>query len=1043
MSPSPCKLLCMLLALTSPIFAADATASHGAAGAADQAAAHAKVDPINFDWRFAKGDHASAKDPSFDDSSWLRVDLPHDWAISGPFDPKGHPDTAKLPWWGEGWYRKRFTLPAEAAGKRLQFVFDGVMASPTIYLNGREVGSWTYGYNSFWLDVTEAANFGGENVLTVHADTRQHQSRWYPGAGIYRKVTMRLVEPVHIPVWGVYVTTPTIGDAEASVHVEVDIANKSGGGLPVNVVAEILDPDGKIVAKQSKSLTVDVGSASLPFEFKVAKPRRWDIDHPHLYVTRTRVYVSGREVDAKDTTFGIRTFTWTANDGFQLNGRRVDLQGVCEHHTHGMLGAAFYPRAMERKLQILRDMGINALRTSHNAQAPEVLEICDRLGIVVLDELFDKWDGTTGVRVNAAEYVEHHAEREVRNFVLRDRNHPSVVIWSISNEDGAILGNRDGKSSQHVARVVGFFKKYDPSRPTLMVSDLPDSADRDKHIFDAVDVSGWNYSGRYANFRQNYPDKPIIYSETASAFGTRGYYTLKTPASKTDYGPGPYQSNYGLTAAPWSDIPEYEFEHMRKDTFVCGIFAWTGFDYLGEPTPARGLGAPELNATAHTSFFGIVDLAGLPKDAFYLYRSQWRKDAHTVHVTPHWNWSAGDRVPVIVYTDGDEAELFLNGRSLGRKAKLDPDKIEAANFAFGRTAKATSSEVVHDKDGNVIADRTPDKAVDGNLDTRWCAAAEGFPQELQIDLGRERRFSRVNINWENHGSDYPFEMLASPDGTRWETISGQIAHAGSLTTITLPAMQARHLRVRVLGAKKGDWASIREFEVHDSDTLAQDPYFDIVDAYRLRFMDVPYEPGELKAVAYKNGRKIGESVVRTAAEPAGLELKADRTRLAADGMDLCYVTVRMLDAKGNLCPLAMNRLRFETQGAALFMGVANGDQMGLDTLTDETHPLFYGQAVAALRSKPGASGPAVLTVTADNGLRATIRVNFESQRAPDGRTLKASATRHDAASFHLPLRKTYQGRALAILRPAGDPGKITLKAEADGLKPATIVVETH
>jgi beta-galactosidase len=956
-----------VLALTSPIFAADQVAQ-------------ARVDPINFDWRFAKGDHAAAKDPGFDDSSWQRVNLPHDWAISGPFNPNGHADTAKLPWFGEGWYRKHFTLPAEAAGKRLQFVFDGVMASPKIFLNGSEVGSWTYGYNSFWIDATEAAKFRGENVLTVHSDTRQHESRWYPGAGIYRKVTMRLADPVHIPVWGVYVTTPAVSDAEASIRVEVEIANQSSGSLPVEVVAEILGPNGKIVVKQSKSQTVEVGSASLPFEFKVAKPLRWDIDHPHLYVTRTRVLVSGREVDAKDTTFGIRTINWTANDGFQLNGRRVDLQGVCEHHTHGMLGAAFIPRAMERKLEILREMGINALRTSHNAEAPEVLEICDRLGIVVINELYDKWDGTAGVRVKAAEYVEHHAEREVRNFVRRDRNHPSAVIWSISNEDWPVLANSDGVSSQHVARVVSFFKKYDPSRPTLMVSPVPDSANRDKHIFDAVDASGWNYARTYANFRQNYPDKPIIYTETASAFGTRGYYALKTPASKTDYGPGPYQNNYGFTAAPWSDIPEYEFERMRKDPYVCGLFPWTGFDYLGEPTPARGQGAPELKDSAHTSFFGIIDLAGLPKDAFYLYRSQWRKDTRTVHVTPHWNWSAGDRVPVIVYTDGDEAELFLNGRSLGRKAKLDPDKMDAANFAFGRNVKASSSEVVQNQGGNILADRSANKAVDGNPETRWCAADGSFPQEFQVDLGRDRAFSRININWENQGADYQFELLASPDGTRWETISGQVAHAGSATTITLPATQTRHLKIRVLGSKEGRWASIREFGVYDSDASAQDPYFNIVDAYRLRFLDVAYEPGELKAVAYKKGKKIGQSVVRTAAAPAALELKADRTKLAADGMDLCYVTVRLLDAKKNLCPLAMNRLRFETQGAALFMGVANGDQMGLDPLTDETHPLFYGQAVAVLRSKPGASGPAVLTVTDDNGIRATIRVKFESRR---------------------------------------------------------------
>ncbi len=948
------------------------------AGSLFAKAAHvsAPVDPINFGWRFAVGDHSRAADAAFDDSAWEAVDLPHDWAIKGPFDPKGNPDTAKLPWQGEGWYRKRFDLPAEARGKRLQFVFDGVMSGPTVYLNGREIGSWIYGYNSFWIDATEAANLGGENVLAVHADTRKHSSRWYPGAGIYRKITMRLVDPVHIPVWGVHVTTPSVADARATVQAEVDVANATGRTRTVGVESEIVAPGGEVVARERRSLPLDGDSAKARFELTVEKPLRWDIAHPHLYTLRTSVFVEGKVVDRNETTFGIRTFEWTANDGFHLNGRRVELKGVNEHHTHGMLGAAFYPRAMERKFELLRDMGFNSLRTSHNPEAPEVLALCDRLGIIVVNELYDKWDKTAGAPVKTPEYVDTYAEREVKNFVLRDRNHPSVVIWSISNEDYNTLGSRDGRGARLVDKVAGFFKKYDPTRPTLMVAHMPEAADRQTRLFDNVDVSGWNYSARYTNFRQNYPEKPVIYSETASAFGTRGYYDLRLPNAKTDYGPGPYQSDHNLTAAIWADIPEYEFERMRKDSFLAGNYVWTGFDYLGEPTPARGKGSPELKQAARSSYFGLIDLAGLPKDAFYLYRGLWNTTDRTVHLAPHWNWSAGDQVPVFVYTDGDEAELFLNGRSLGRKTKLDPAKIEPANFAFGKTVNATSAQVVQDDGGNVIADRTADKAVDGNPETRWSAASGDFPQDWRVDLGRPRTFSTVVIQWESRDARYDFDLLASDDQREWKVLPGERASVRERMTIKLQPTEARYLKVRVRGHPRKSWASIREFEVFDSTVLAQDPYFDIVDAYRIRFLDIPYEPGELKAVAYKAGEKIGEKSVRTAGAPATLDVRADRTELRADGMDLCHVTVRLLDAKGNLCPLAMNELTFETEGAASFLGVANGDPMGMDSLTDDKHRLFHGQAVAVLRSKPGASGPASLKVTADNGPRAEVRMTF-------------------------------------------------------------------
>jgi beta-galactosidase/beta-glucuronidase len=932
-----------------------------------------ETDPINFGWFFAEGDHPEAIQPGFDHSAWQEVDLPHDWAICQPFDPAGDPNTGKLPWQGEGWYRKLFALPALAKGQRLQFIFDGVMSHPTVYLNGQEVGSWIYGYNSFLVDATSAARFGETNLLTVHADTRKHQSRWYPGAGIYRKVSMRLVHPVHIPTWGVFVKTPQVSEAAALVQVEVELANLSGSPSQVEVESELVAPDGQVVTRQHRrvQLTGETGVAT--FRHQVSSPARWDMEHPHRYTAHTRLFIDGQEIGAETTRFGIRTFDWTADDGFHLNGRRVPLNGVNEHHTHGMLGAAFFPAAMERKLKLLRGMGVNALRTSHNPEAPEVLETCDRLGIIVFNELYDKWGPTAGVDVSTSDYVEQYAAREVRNFVRRDRNHPSVMLWSIANEDGAVLTDRDGRSSEHVARMVGFFAQHDDTRPTTMGCHISSGADLDKRVFAALDTAGWNYSQRYMNFRRNYPDRPIIYSETASAFATRGHYELKLPTSKTDYGDGIYQNAFVLTAAPWGDIPEHEFERMRKHNFLNGDFIWTGFDYLGEPTPYRGTNSPpESLLEARSSYFGVLDLAGLPKDSYYLYRSQWLPQQETVHLSPHWNWAEGDRVPVILYTSGDEAELFLNGRSLGRQAKRSPDDIAAANLAFGKLTQASSEDVYQDTGGNVLRDNTSEKAVDGNPDTRWRAADESFPQQFQVDLGETREFSCVRIRWEGSAADYQFGLSGATGEEAWHTLPGSPIQEGNTTTFLLPKTHARHLKLQIDGQSQGLQASLHEFEVLATDAAVQNPYYDIVDAYRIRFHDIPFAAGELKVVAYRDGQVIGQDAVHTAGPPSRLELSADRPELVDDGMDLSYVTIRMLDASGTLCPRAMNGLHFEVEGPVTFMGVANGDPMGMLSLTAEEHPLFYGQAVAVLRSKRGGAGRARLQVSSDNGLKAEI-----------------------------------------------------------------------
>jgi len=820
---------------------------------------------INFDWKFTKGNQSESVNPTFDDADWEQVDLPHDWAIAGPFGELTESgNTGKLPWKGEGWYRKSFQLKKSDQNKRLQFLFDGVMANPKVYLNGQEVGSWRYGYNSFWIDATDVAKFGNTNLLTVHADTREHQSRWYPGGGIYRKVSMRLVESAHIPVWGVYITTPEVSETSASIHAEVAVTNTVLESKNLNVECIVIDPSGIEVGKADQHLELQGNSKhKVTLDINIENPKIWDIEDPNLYTCITMLYDGRKEVHREKTRIGFRTFEWTANDGFHLNGRRVQLQGVNLHHDQGPLGAAFFPRAMQRQLEIMKEMGVNALRTSHNACAPEVLDLCDEMGIIVFNELFDKYGPTAGVDCSTGEYVDNYAEAEVKNFVMRDRNHPSVFLWSIGNEIPDLLTNSDGRAAEHVTNMVKYFKQYDDTRPKTMGCHIPSVSEGENHILDALETSGWNYGRRYVTTRQAYPDMPLIYSESASAFGTRGAYKLEFPKNKMDYGHDGNITSYMLTAAPWSDIPEIEFEYMRIDSFMAGEFVWTGFDYLGEPTPfvpgRWGVQTPE-GYVARSSYFGIVDLAGLPKDSYYNYRSLWKKDDHTIHLTPHWNWEGheGESIPVMLYTDGDEAELYLNGKSMGRKKKIGPDQV-------------------------------------------------GISKSM-----------RENFEY-----------------------------------------------------------TVGQFDYYKGVSEDKNPYFEIIDAYRLRWMDVPYEPGEIKAVVYKNGEQIGEASVKTAGPSAKLQLTPDRTKLKADGMDLCYVTIEVVDDQGIVYPLAMDTLTFKVDGTARFMGVANGNAMGHDSFTDKNHTLFYGKAVAVLRSLPGKSGEANLVVSTVDGTHYERTVMFE------------------------------------------------------------------
>lgn len=912
--------------------------------------AQRQVLDFNRDWRFIKGEQPeAARHIDFDDSSWQAVRLPHDWAIAGPFNPSAPGSTGKLPWQGVGWYRKTFTVNG-APGRRVYFDFDGVMAFPKVYVNGQLAGQWDYGYVPFRVDATPYIRFGQKNVIAVEVDTRRHQSRWYPGAGIYRKVTMTVTNPVHIAHWGTFVTTPAVADARATVRLQTWIENHQLADQEVSVDVAVFDPSGAQVAESSKrGVALANGSGLVDQQFFVMKPQRWDLDKPNLYKLVATLRSGDKELDSETVAFGIRTFQFTANDGFHLNGRRVQLKGVNLHHDLGALGSAFNLRAMERQLEIMKDMGVNALRTSHNPPAAEVLDLCDRMGIFVWNEAFDKWNATAD-NLNGPAGVLPHAERQLTNFVKRDRNHPSVFVWSVGNEIGTSADEKgDGMSFGRLAAMREMVLKHDPARPVAIGCHTPNTVSLP--VYDPLDLTGWNYMRRYERYREMYPDRPILYSESASTVSTRGFYAFPLASSKTDYPGGTrYVSSYDLSAASWSDIPDAEFALMEKDKFVAGEFVWTGFDYLGEPTPNM--------QEARSSYFGIVDLAGIPKDRFYLYRSYWRPDVPTIHILPHWNWPdrVGKNVPVFVYTNGDSAELFLNGKSLGRRTKgVVPPKPQ--NLARGKAATASSGA-------------NPRLANDGDAATEWRAETAGGNPWFQVDLGAAQTVKHIQLALGSSAAGAGYEVRLSRDGSSWTTIGTVAARtpgagrggagffggaaAGAPPSNFETDAQARYVRVEFTKLAENATAAIRELSVYPA--RYESEYYDVTYKYRLRWNDVVYEPGELRLVAYKGGAKIGEKTLRTAGPPASLRLTPDRTRLAATGEDLSFILVEALDAQGNPAPLADNLIHFDVQGAGEIAGIDNGDQLSLESFQDNQHKLFFGKAMLIVRAKEGRPG---------------------------------------------------------------------------------------
>src|SRR5512135_3703683 len=732
--------------------------------------------------------------PDFDDSSWRKLDLPHDWGIEGPFRQELPGETGKLPWQGVGWYRKHFRVDAADKDKRLFIDLDGAMSYAAVWLNGQFVGGWPYGYSSFRLELTPAVRFGADNVIAVRLDNPPASSRWYPGSGIYRNVWLVKTAPVHVAQWGTYVTTPDVSAKAAKVKIEVTIDNQAAAEAEVTVRTELYAlesgsgttrrPVGSVAAAPVKVKAA--GSRVVVAEAVVSNPRLWSVTKPDLYLAVTTLLEGGKTVDRYETAFGIRTIRFDPSGGFLLNGARVPLNGVCDHHDLGALGTAINVRALERQIALLREMGANAIRTSHNPPVPELLDLCDRMGMVVMDEAFDCWKAGKNPNDYHILFDDWH-EKDLRALVRRDRNHPSVVLWSIGNE---VPDQRTPQGPKIAAELAGIVHEEDATRPVTAACDEIKAGY--SGFQKALDVFGYNYKPtEYRKFREANPSIPLIGSETSSCVSSRGAYFFPVSNDKKD-GQADFQmSSYDLYAPPWAWPPDVEWKGLDENPFVAGEFVWTGFDYIGEPTPYGGDSARMLTFTdptvrakteselkragkilvpSRSSYFGILDLAGFKKDRFFIYQSRWRPELPMVHILPHWNWPerVGHVTPVHVYSSGDEVELFLNGKSLGPK-KREP---------------------------------------------------------LQ---------------------------------------------------------------------------------------------------YRFRWDEVKYQPGEVRAVAYKQGKKWAEDVLRTAGPAARLMLQPDRSSISADGRDLSFVSVTVADSAGAQVPRSNNLVRFDLEGPGEIVAVDNGD----------------------------------------------------------------------------------------------------------------------
>ena len=777
------------------------------------------------------GENIAYVKSDFDDSEWRHLNLPHDWAIEGPFNIDYNGSTGKLPYWGIRWYRKTLELSQDDAGKQIYLDIDGAMSYASVWCNGQYVGGWPYGYASFRLDLTPYIKAGQKNVLAIRLDNPDDTSRWYPGSGIYRNVWLVKTSPVHVEQWGTFVRNQQVDSEIAVMEMGVNIENHAGKDVQVKLQTSVYlqGKDGRPVGEEvTQSMTKDIAIkkdswSSARFQFKVDKPKLWDIDTPNCYVAVSRVFMDGKEMDSYETPFGIRTIEFTHNQGFMLNGQKVAIKGVCMHHDLGALGAAFNEVAAERQLRIMKEMGANAIRTSHNPPAPELVALCDRMGLMMQLELADTWQ--KGKRKNDYNLLfDDWSEADMRSLVRHYRNHPSVIMWSIGNE----MPDQTTDQGVIIARnLTAYCHDEDPTRPTSLGCNKRDAVFRD--IVNQVDIFGLNYFHKtYPVFKEQNPTRRYHASETSSATSSRGEYFFPVTTDVNDSRSGFQLSSYDMTTIGWGCAPEVQFKMNEEYPFMSGEFVWTGFDYLGEPTPynkdltnllnfsdpnelekarkeLEELG--KIKTPSRSSYFGIVDLCGFPKDRYYNYKSYWRPDVPTVHILPHWNWQEriGEITPVHIYTSGDAVELFLNGKSLGRREK-----------------------------------------------------------------------------------------------------------------------------------------------VHSYDRLTWD--------------DVRYEPGSLRAIAYKNGQKWAEELVETTGKPAALQVTAEKTELKNDGTDLSFIRVAVVDSQGRVVPRSKNHLKFSVTGPAEIIATDNGDATSLLPFQLSERDAYNGLALVILRSQYMKQGKVVLTV---------------------------------------------------------------------------------
>jgi beta-galactosidase len=827
-----------------------------------QAAAASPRERILFDrnWRFHQGETApggsvSPDAPEFDDTGWRQLNLPHDWMIEGvtsskaedmdgPFD-KGSPARAGGAYLdgGVGWYRKTFTLPATDQGKEITLLFEGAYSNADVWLNGQHLGTHPYGFTSFSYDITRALKYGRENnVLAVKLNVRQPACRWYSGAGLYRDVWLIETSPVHVAMWGSYVTTPESASHTMEVHVRTTVENDGATPADVSLATNLVDPDGNQVSMPSATGRVEA-KGRLVFEQTrpLENPRLWSLETPVLYKAVTKLSAAGHVMDQMETPFGVRTIKFTLDKGFFLNGKHVQIQGVCDHHDLGALGSAAYPRALERQLEILKSMGCNALRTSHNPPAPELLNLCDKMGFVVMDEAFDEWKENHHT-YGYAESFDQWSEPDMMSMLDRDRNHPSIVLWSIGNE---IPEGREGKPAAGpiAQRLVAICHREDPTRP---VTSACPSANNDwkSGLAKALDVFGINYQPGF--YGTNSPQSrahpstdpnlysgtlPMVGSETQSQVDTRGEYGLSIDPRgqvKIDMKPNFQVSSYDGFWPGWANNPDDEFLALEHSPWVAGEFVWTGFDYLGEPTP--------YSWPSRSSYFGIVDLAGFPKDRYYQFKAHWTNQP-VAHILPHWTWPGfeGKSIPVRVFTNADTVELFLNGKSLG--AKNFPADCEHV--------------AVVDKKKNITTEKPS-----------------------------------LHLAW-----------------------------------------------------------------------------------------SVPYAPGELKAVATKNGQVVATDIERTAGAPAKIVAVADRAEIESGDRDLSFIKISILDKDGNVCPNAEPELQFAlTGGAATVAALDNGDPTNHEFFQGTQHKAFHGLALAILKSHGDATGPVALKISGVGLDPATVNI---------------------------------------------------------------------